>query len=65
LSALAFARMSRAFGLIKRHYGAIITAGGTALVVMGVLLWTGELFQLNIEAQRLLDRLGLDFFSQA
>ncbi len=31
---------------------------------MGVLIWTGELFQLNIEAQRLLDRLGLNFFSE-
>jgi len=30
---------------------------------MGVLIWTGELFQLNIEAQRLLDRVGLNFFS--
>jgi hypothetical protein len=25
---------------------------------------TGELFQLNIEAQRFLDRFGLNFFSE-
>lgn len=31
---------------------------------MGVLIWTGELFQLNIEAQRFLDRVGLNFFNQ-
>jgi hypothetical protein len=30
---------------------------------MGVLIWTGELFQLNIEAQRFLDGLGLNFFN--
>jgi hypothetical protein len=29
-----------------------------------VLIWTGELFQLNIEAQRFLDRFGLNFFSE-
>jgi hypothetical protein len=34
------------------------------LIVMGVLIWTGELFQLNIEAQRFLDRFGLNFFSE-
>jgi hypothetical protein len=32
------------------------------LVVMGVLVLDGELFRLNIEAQRLLDRFGLNFF---
>ncbi len=30
---------------------------------MGVLIWTGELFQLNIEAQRFLDRVGLHVFA--
>lgn len=28
---------------------------------MGILIWTGELTQLNAEAQRLLSELGLDF----
>ena len=30
------------------------------LVLMGVLILTGELTQLNAEAQRLLEKLGLD-----
>ncbi len=63
LSSLAFARMSRAFGPVKRHYGALMAAGGIVLIAMGVLIWTGELFQLNIEAQRLLDGAGLNFFA--
>jgi cytochrome c-type biogenesis protein len=63
LSSLAFARMSRAFGPIKRHYGTVMAFGGIVLIAMGVLIWTGELFQLNIEAQRLLDRAGLNFFN--
>ena len=30
---------------------------------MGVPIWTGDLFALNIQAQRLMDRLGLDFLT--
>jgi cytochrome c-type biogenesis protein len=39
-----------------------VIATGAVLVAMGVLVWTGELFQLNIQAQRLLDSLGITFF---
>ncbi len=63
LTALAFTRMAKAFAVVKRHYRAIMASGGAVLVAMGVLIWTGELFQLNIEAQRLLDELGLNFFN--
>jgi cytochrome c-type biogenesis protein len=63
LTALAFTRMTTAFAAVKRHYRGIMAAGGAVLVAMGVLIWTGELFQLNIEAQRLLDELGLNFFN--
>jgi cytochrome c-type biogenesis protein len=60
LTSLAFGRMTTAFGWIKRHYRAVITAGGVVLVAMGVLILTGEYFRLNIEAQRLLNDLGLN-----
>ena len=30
---------------------------------MGVLIWTGELTQLNIQAQRFLSELGIDFWN--
>ncbi len=63
LTAVAFARMTRAFEAIKRNYRLIMAGGGGVLVVMGVLIWTGELFRLNIEAQKLLDQAGLNFFS--
>ena len=62
LTALAFSRMTTAFDAVKRHYAAIIATGGAILIVMGVLVYTGELFQLNIEAQKLLDSVGLNFF---
>lgn len=55
--------MTEAFAVVKRHYPLIMATGGAVLIVMGVLIWTGELFQLNIEAQRFLDGLGLNFFN--
>jgi cytochrome c-type biogenesis protein len=61
-TSLAFSRMTTAFDAVKRHYAVIIGSGGAILIVMGVLVYTGELFQLNIEAQKLLDSVGLNFF---
>ena len=63
LTAVAFNRMTTVFAAVKRHYGVIVAAGGAILVIMGVLIWTGELTQLNIEAQRLLNNLGLEFLT--
>jgi cytochrome c-type biogenesis protein len=63
VTALAFERMTMVFGVVKRHFAAVIAAGGAVLVAMGVLVWTGELFQLNIEAQRVLNSLGLNVFN--
>jgi cytochrome c-type biogenesis protein len=62
-TALAFNRMTSAFAVVKRHFALIVGAGGVVLITMGVLIWTGELFQLNIQAQQLLDSLGVDFFN--
>jgi cytochrome c-type biogenesis protein len=64
LTAIAFSRMTTAFTVIKRHYQAIIATGGLILIAMGILIWTGQLFQLNIEAQNWLSGLGLNFWNQ-
>jgi cytochrome c-type biogenesis protein len=61
LTAVAFNRMTTVFTVVKRHYAAIVATGGAILVVMGVLIWTGELTTLNVEAQKLLNSVGLDF----
>ena len=63
LTAIAFNRMTRVFSFVKRHYSVIVAAGGAILVVMGVLIVTGELTQLNIQAQKMLNNLGLDFLT--
>ena len=54
LTALAFARMTTAFDLVKRHYAVIMAVGGVILIAMGVLIWTDELFRLNADVQRFL-----------
>jgi cytochrome c-type biogenesis protein len=64
ITALAFSRATTAFAVVKRHYPAIIATGGLILVTMGVLVYTNELFRLNAEAQRVLDSIGLNFFSE-
>lgn len=61
LSAIAFNRMTRVFDVVKRHYAAIVAVGGGILILMGILILTGEFFRLNVEAQKLTRELGLDF----
>jgi len=60
VTALAFSRMTTAFAAVKRHYTAIMAAAGGVLIVMGILILTGDFFQLNIQAQKLTNDLGLN-----
>jgi cytochrome c-type biogenesis protein len=62
LSALGFDAAQRTFAFFKRHYAAIQAGAGVVLIAMGLLVFTGELFRLNIEIQQALDRLGLNLF---
>jgi cytochrome c-type biogenesis protein len=62
LTAIAFNRATTAFAWVKRHYAVINGAAGVLLISIGILVLTGELFHLNIEAQKMLDRWGLNFF---
>jgi cytochrome c-type biogenesis protein len=63
LTSLAFGTMTNLFAVVKRHYGAVIAAGGIVLIGMGILIWTGEFFRLNSEAQDLVNGLGLDWLN--
>jgi cytochrome c-type biogenesis protein len=63
LTAVAFSRMTTAFAVVKRHYQAIVAVGGLILIVMGVLIWTGELTRLNAEVQSWTSEIGLDFWN--
>jgi cytochrome c-type biogenesis protein len=62
LTAVAFTRMTTAFAWLRNHYLIITAISGAILITMGVMLFTGELANLNIKAQEWLDDLGLNFF---
>ena len=55
-------RLQRSFPWFTRHATALQATAGLVLVVMGWLVYTNELFRLNIEAQKFLDQFGLNFF---
>ncbi|HEY6731340.1 MAG TPA: cytochrome c biogenesis protein CcdA [Solirubrobacterales bacterium] len=63
LTAVAFSQMTTAFSVVKRHYQAIVVVGGLILIAMGILILSGELYQLNIEAENWLSEIGLDFWN--
>ena len=60
LIALAFERMAGALAVVKRHFPVIIGIGGVVMIVLGVLIITGEFTVLNSEANTLLQGTGLD-----
>lgn len=60
LIAVAFERMTGALAIVKRHFPVIIGIGGAVMIVLGVLIVTGEFTVLNTEANKLLQGTGLD-----
>ncbi len=62
ITAVAFTRATAAFRWLRDRYLVITAVSGAVLIAMGVLLYTGELTQLNLEAQEALESLGLNFF---
>jgi cytochrome c-type biogenesis protein len=61
LTAVAFERATTAFRWIRDRYLIVTAVSGCVLVLMGVLILTGELTRLNVEAQNLLQDVGLDW----
>jgi cytochrome c-type biogenesis protein len=62
LTAVAFTRATAAFRWLRDRYLIITAISGAVLIAMGILLFTGELTRLNIEAQQALDSVGLNVF---
>jgi len=63
LIALAFERMTTALAVVKRHFPVIIAVGGAVMIVLGLLILTGEFTILNAKANALLEGTGLDVSS--
>jgi cytochrome c-type biogenesis protein len=64
LSALLFSRATRFFAFFRDRFTLIAAASGVVLIVMGALLYAGELTRLNGEALSLMERLGINFFGE-
>jgi cytochrome c-type biogenesis protein len=60
LIALAFERMTSALAVVKRHFPVLIGVGGAVMIVLGVLILTGEFTVLNAQANSWLQGTGLD-----
>ena len=60
VTALAFDRATLTFRWLRDRYVIITAISGVVLIAMGILLLSGSLTDLNIEARKLLDRVGLD-----
>jgi cytochrome c-type biogenesis protein len=63
LIALAFERMTTALAVVKRHFPVIIGVGGVVMILLGVLIITGEFTILNAKANTLLQGTGLSVSS--
>ncbi len=61
--ALAFERMTNALAIVKRHFPVIIGVGGVVMILLGVLILTGEFTILNAKANTLLQGTGLNVSS--
>lgn len=60
LTAVAFDRATGAWRWLRDHYVAVTCVSGAILIVMGIMILTGEITRLNIEAQKFLQSIGLD-----
>ncbi len=64
LCAVAFERVTPLLRFLRDRWRVVALTAGAVLVAMGVLVYTNELARLNAEALSLLDRLGLNVFSE-
>jgi cytochrome c-type biogenesis protein len=60
ISAVAFNRATGVFKWLRDRYVIITAVSGAVLIVMGILIFTGELAVLNQKAQSWLNEVGLD-----
>ena len=52
--------MTEALTVVKRHFPVVIGVGGLVMIVLGLLILTGEFTVLNAKANTLLQGTGLD-----
>ncbi len=60
LTAVAFNKATRVFRWLRDHYLIVNTISGAILLTMGILIFSGEITQLNSEMQKFMNDIGLD-----
>lgn len=60
-TAIAFDRATSVFRWLRDRHVIVTAVSGVILIIMGLLILTGEMSRLNREAQDLLEAVGLDF----
>ena len=53
--------MTLALDVVKRHFPVIIATGGAVMIILGVMILTGEFTTLNNQANEWLQGTGLEF----
>ncbi|NIP31571.1 MAG: cytochrome c biogenesis protein CcdA [Candidatus Dadabacteria bacterium] len=62
LMGLAFSKALITFKIIRKYYNFYKFIVGGALILIGILMLTNNLYQLNIYGQKVMDFLGIDFW---
>jgi cytochrome c-type biogenesis protein len=60
LAGVAFSRAMASFRWVRDRYRVLQIAGGTVLVALGLLLFFGRYWWLNVALNRALEAVGLD-----
>lgn len=62
LTAVVFSRMLSLFGWIKKRYHLIMALSGGLLVIMGLMLVSGQFSYFNIAIQKIYNQFNINFF---
>ena len=64
LVGLAFNSAMRSFASVRKYYPYYKYAIGSGLVIIGIMMFSNEIYHLNIYGQKIFDALGIDFWKK-
>lgn len=64
LVGLAFNSAMNSFGSVRKYYPYYKYAIGSGLVIIGIMMFSNEIYYLNIYGQKIFDAVGIDFWKK-
>lgn len=64
LVGLAFNSAMRSFRSVRKYYPYYKYAVGSGLVIIGIMMFSNEIYYLNIYGQKIFDAMGIDFWKK-